>query len=200
MPTMEVPDRESENNTETFEFDTSDSVTPDIWVKETFTNRFGDEKAVLAGDSYGVLVEGGVKADLDWDTTHHDFDDRRKEWTVDVDGLEHLAEVANEAGFTVQISTGMGINEESPLFDAVEAADEGDQISVEYQQKNGNGTNTKSGIVQQSRIANDTPVIVFVRDDGQTMRVKPDQHGDPSLFTGGYHPFVGNVTLLDIEN
>ncbi|ERJ05110.1 hypothetical protein HLRTI_002909 [Halorhabdus tiamatea SARL4B] len=198
---MSSPDRESESAAESFEFDQGSDVTPDAWVKEKFTNRYGDERAVLVGDTYEVMIDGGVKEEADWDKTHPDFDGQREEWLVDVDGLEHLAEVAEEKGFTVATATGDdGIDEDSALFNAVDTAEEGDKIEVEYAQKNGKGTNTKSGEITQSSVTfDDTPVLVFVRDDGQTMRVKPDEHGDTGLFSGGYHPFVGAVTVVEIE-
>lgn len=183
---------------ETFEFDAETAETPDIWVGETFTNRYGDERAVLAGDSYGVLIQGEVKDALDWEETHHKWNDRREEWLVDVDGLEHLEEVAAEHGFTVAADAEEGIDKESPLFDAVEHAEEGASISVEYGQKNGNGTNDKAGEVDRADIHQGEPFITFVRDDGQTMRVKADEHGDIGLFTGGYHPFVGTVVSIEI--
>lgn len=196
MSAMDSPESEEE----TFEFE-QNSDAPDLWVDETFTNRYGDERGVLGGDSYGVLVDGGVKEDLDWDTIHHKFDGQRKEWLVDIDGLEHLANVADEHGFAVATETNDGVNDEDPLFDAAEHANEGAIVQVEYVQKNGNGTNLKSGEVRSATITHDgTPVIVFVRDDGQTMRVKPDERGDAGLFTGGYHPFVGAVTTLNIKN
>lgn len=44
-----------------------------------------------------------------------------------------------------------------------------------------------------------TAFIRFIRDDGQTMRVKFDEHGDSSLFTGGHFPYMGIVTSLAIE-
>lgn len=168
----------------------------DVWVEETFVNRYENDRAVLAGDTYGLMVgegDSGIKQHLNWDTTHHEFDEQRSEWIVDVDGLGHLAEVADEYDMTVATET-----DDSTLLEAVEHVEEGAKIDVKYVQKNGNGTNTKTGGVHSTNVS--VPVIVFIREDGQTMRVKPDEHGDISLYTGGHHPFVGTVTSLAIES
>lgn len=168
----------------------------DVWVEETFVDDDTD-RAVLTGDTYGLMVgEGGngIKQHLNWDTTYHKFDKQRSEWIVDVDGLEHLAEVADEYDITVAAEP-----DDSTLFEAVEHVEEGAKIEVEYVQKNGNGTNTKTGEVRSATVTySDVPVIKFIRGDGQTMRVKHDEHGDIGLFTGGRYPFVGTVTSLAI--
>lgn len=170
----------------------------DVWVEETFVNRYDTDRAVLAGDTYGLMVgegDSGIKHHLNWETTHHEFDEQRREWIVDVDGLGHLAEVADEYDITVATET-----DDSTLLEAVEHVEEGVKLNVKYVQKNGNGMNTKAGGVHSTNVSyDDVPVIVFIREDGQTMRVKPDEHGDISLFTGGHHPFVGTVTSLAIE-
>ncbi len=172
----------------------------DVWVEETFVNDDDDDRAVLAGDTYGLMVgvgesDNGIRSHLIRDTTNYTFDKQRSVWIVDVDGLEHLAAVADEYDMTVATET-----DGSTLSEAVEHVEEGANIDVEYVQKNGNGTNTKTGEVRSARITyDDVPVIKFVREDGQTMRVKPDEHGDISLFTGGHHPLVGIVTSVAIE-
>lgn len=147
--------------------------------------------------NYGLWGEdgNGIKQHLNWDTTHHEFDEQRSEWIVDVDGLGHLAEVADEYDSTVATEP-----DDNTLFEAVEHIEKGAKIDVEYVQKNGNGTNTKTGEVRSARGTDDDALVIrFIREDGQTMRVKPDVHGDISLFTGGHHPFVGIVTSLAIE-
>lgn len=170
----------------------------DVWVEETFVNRYDTDRAVLAGDTYGLMVgegDSGIRQHLNWETTHHKFDEQRSEWIVDVDGLGHLAEVADEYDITVATET-----DDSTLLEVVEHVEEGANIDVKYVQKNGNGTNTKTGGVHSTNVSyDDVPVIVFIREDGQTMRVKPNEYDDISLFTGGHHPFVGTVTSLAIE-
>lgn len=190
----EMSSSESERMTVTFP---ENSTEIDVWVEETFVDRYDTDRAVLAGDTYGLMVGEGdseIKQHLNWEITNHTFDEQRSEWIVDVDGLGHLAEVADEYDSTVATEP-----DDSTLFEAVEHIEEGAKIDVEYIQKNGNGTNTKTGRVRSAITDDDVPVIRFIREDGQTMRVKPDDHGDISLFTGGHHPFVGTVTLLAIE-
>ncbi len=192
----EMSSSESERMTVEFPENSTDI---DVWVEETFVNRYDNDRAVLAGDTYGLMVGesgNGIKQHLNWDTTHHTFDEQRSEWIVDVDGLGHLAEVADEYDMTVATET-----DDSTLFEAVEHVEEGAKIEVEYLQKNGNGTNTKTGEARSARVIHaDVPIIRFIREDGQTMRVKPDEHGAISVFTGGHHPFVGTVTSLAIED
>lgn len=187
------------NNSEVFEVEPDQTHAPDVWVEETFTNRYGDERAVLDGATYDVFVKAGVKHAVDWDKTHHKFNDRRKEWIVDVDGLEHFAEKAAEKGFVVDTSTGEDNEVDPALVEAAEYAEEGAEIEVEYHQKNGNGTNSKAGEIRTVRPEIAGSKILFERDDGQMMRVKEDEHGEVGLFTGGYHPFVGTVAEISIQ-
>lgn len=190
----EMSSSESERMTVTFP---ENSTEIDVWVEETFVDRYDTDRAVLAGDTYGLMVGEGdseIKQHLNWETTHHTFDEQRSEWIVDVDGLGHLVAVADEYEMTVATET-----DDSTLFEAVEHVEAGANIDVEYVQKNGNGMNTKTGEVRSTITSDDAPAIRFIREDGQTMRVKPDDHGDISLFTGGHHPLVGIVTSLAIE-
>ncbi|WP_135666757.1 hypothetical protein [Halorhabdus rudnickae] len=183
----------------TFEFEAQETVVPDVWVEETFENRYGDQRAVLAGDTYDVLIEKGVKDELDWDQTHHKWNERREEWIVDADALDHLQEVADKHGATVAAEIDEIDDAETGLREAAETVEEGDRITVEYLQKNGNGMNSKEGTIWRAPSRRNSPAIVFERDDGQTMRVKHDEFGDVGLFTGGHHPFVGSVSSITIE-
>lgn len=199
-----------EFRTKAFEFENSTDDSPDVWVNGEYVNQYGDTRVVLGGDTYDVFVKGDVKADLDWDITHHKFEDplpfrakdvsgEEKAWTVDKDGLMHLAEVAEESGFTVETSEGQ-VADDDPLFDVVEFVEVGGEVEVTYEKKNGNGRATKSGEVTAADVDTGEPIVVFRRDDGQVMRVRPDEFGEAGLFSGGYHPFVGSVVEVEVEN
>lgn len=177
-----------------FQMTADTESSPDIWVSETYTNEYGDERAVLRGDTYDA--KDIIK--FDWDTTHHDYDGDRKVWIVDADALDILDVKLAAEGFDLD----PGYTDEpdySPLVDAQAAASAEDRIEVEYRQKNGNGTNTKTGAVTQSLEADDHsgPCIQLQRDDGQYMYIKCDDDGDVALYTSGSHaPFVGWVETV----
>jgi hypothetical protein len=187
-----------EFRTETFEFeaDTTDGNTPDLWIEETFINQWDDERAVLGGDTYDAKEI--IK--FDWETTHHDFDGNRNEWIVDADALPELGQKLEDNGYEVAFEAPDEGDEPEALTDLTAFAEEGDRIEVEYQQKNGNGTNTKEGEIDTVYGGDDDTTVGFVRDDGQRMYVKTDEFGEVALFTAGSHaPFVGNTVEVTVE-
>ena len=182
-----------EFKTATFEFDAKNNDdSPDLWVEETFIDQWDTERAVLAGDTY----EAKDVIKFDWDKTHHDFDGDRKAWIVDADALAELGQKLEGDGYEVAFESPEEEMSET-LSDLTEHVESGDTIEVEYAQKNGNGTNRKSGETKNVHIKDNT--VQFIRDDGQWMYVKPDEFGDTALFTSGSHaPFVGNVVEVEV--
>lgn len=181
----------------TFTFDT-EFATADIWVDEQFTNSYGDERAVLAGDTY----EYKETIKFDWETTHHTFDDGRKAWIVDVDALSELEERLEEAGATVDLDA-VEPGDVAPDEDLAALADtaaEGDHVRVTYRKKTGNGTGEYAGVVDRVYTDRDRPRVAFHRDDdGHRMWLKPDQHGNAALFTANSHaPFVGALEAVTL--
>jgi hypothetical protein len=174
-----------------FTFDQQDEPA-DIWVDEVWVNSYGDQRAALKGDTYDA--KDIIK--FDWETTHHDWNDSMKAWVVDTDALEELGERLEDAGYV--FDGGLGPAEEAPtLEDLAVFAEEGDDIHVEYRQKNGEGTNVKSGEVV---LAEDLHVNFTRHSDGHHMGVKTDDHGKVGLFTSGSHaPFVGVVESVTVE-
>lgn len=173
-----------------FEFETE--TTPDVWVADEWVNQYGDKRAALEGRTYAVFKEGGLKAALDWNRTHHDWDAHRKQWVVDSDSLDYLREKAAEMGFDV--AGGGGMDEE--LTALVEVAEAGQQIHVEYRMKGKDSHSTFGGEIE--RVSDKT--VVFYREDGQSMSVQSDEHGDIGLFTFGSHaPYVGEPVNIRIE-
>lgn len=185
-----------EFKTTTFEFDAAnnDADTPDLWVEETFINAYDDERAVLAGDTYDAKEI--IK--FDWEQTHHDFDGDRKAWIVDADALPELGQKLEDNGYTVGFEGPEEDGGPEALSDLCDHVEKGDEVEVEYAQKNGNGTNSKSGRADGTWDEQDA--LTFTRDDGQRMYVKTDEFGDTGLFTAGSHaPFVGSVVEVTVE-
>lgn len=162
-----------------------------------------DGRLVLEGDTYPAkesikCVSYGARA----------WDGDRKVWLVDVDALENLREYLEVDGFGLVDARPTDQDEGDEDGDAdlerleslAETLEEGDRIRVEYAQKNGEGENEKEGVVRQATPGDDEypPFVAFVRDDGQTMRLKLDNRGDLALFTGGYAPYVGDVGVVEI--
>jgi hypothetical protein len=181
-----------------FAFDGStDEERPDIYVAEVFENSYGDLRVKLDGDTY----EAKDIIKFDWETTHHDFDGSDNTWVVDASAMDELGERLEEGGFSFDDGLDSG-RYDDPLEELFEYAEEGDDIIVKYEQKNGNGTSEKSGrVVGTKRMKRDAPRIAFRRHgDNHYMYLEPDEYGNSSLFTGGSHsPYVGAPTEVIIE-
>lgn len=184
-----------------FEFDQDSNDDPaDIWVDETFVNGYNDQRAYLDGKTY----EAKEIIKSNWDRTHHEFDGDSKRWVVDVNALDWLEQQLEDAGFACDFDPGRGIEVEGPLFELHEFVEEGDEFTVVYEQKNGEGLNHKEGEVvdvTHNSGYEDKPEIDFRRlDDDHFMYVQFDEYGNVSLFTGGSHaPFVGAVEKVIVH-
>lgn len=181
----------------TFDFESDDAPeTPDVFVTETFTDSYGTERAVLDGDTYNA--KDVIK--FDWETTHHKFDGDRKEWIVDADALDTLAEKLEDSGFTFGEARG---EMDGPLFDLHTQAEMNDHLEIEYEKKNGTGTGTYAGTVlstSENPVQDGMPQVTLVReDDNHMMYVRHDSGGRVSLYTSGSaYPYVGRVTTVEL--
>jgi hypothetical protein len=180
-----------------FEFDPSNDDPADLWVDEVFRNSYGDQRACIDGDTY----EAKEIIKSNWDRTHHDFDGDRKQWVVDVDSLDWLAEQLEAEGYATDFSPQEDRDE--ALYDAHEYVEEGDDITVTYEQKNRNGESEFSGEVVYVGYTEEgqTPEIRFRRhSDDHLMYVQYDKYGKVALYTSGSHaPFVGAATRLRVH-
>lgn len=169
---------------------TGDMNAPDVFVSETYTDRWGTERAVLGGNTYDA--KESIK--FDWETTHHKPGENSKgefAWIVDVDSLDALAEQLDEDGFTF----GDPDDGPSPTAELCEAAEPGDRVAVSYAKKNGTGDAEKTGTV----LGTVDDWLSFANDEsGSTLRVKPDDSGQVGLFSSGYYPFMGAVNTVEI--
>lgn len=190
----------------TIEFDadydpTADS--PDIWVEDSFVNKYNDERLELDGDTYAVFKTAGLGDSLDWNETHHKFNKPTSTWLIDADSVDYFAEQVEAAGFTFDRTQSDGPDTDGPLFQLADIAAEGDRITVEYWQKNGEGTNIKQGEVASVSTNSgyeDKPQVNFYRDDEQGMYVQFDKFGKESLYTAhSQAPFVGKVKAVTLE-
>lgn len=166
-----------------------------------------DGRLILKGDTYDAKAH--IKA-LDYQDRA--FDGDRKVWTVDVTAIEELHRHLNGGGFLFVDARG---GESEPtieerrresldwLDEFIDGATAGDRVVVEYEQKNGNKTNSKEGTIEKIRLPDeeyrDEPQLVFKRDDGQRMYVEVDEYGKLGLWTSmSFSPFVGAVESLAI--
>lgn len=182
-----------------FEFDQTESEPADIWLDETYVNSYGDARAYIDGATYDA--KDIIK--FDWETTHHDFDESSKRWVVDTDALDELRRRLEDAGFTVDFSSHTR-EFDGPLFALHDYVEEGDDITVEYQQKNGEGVSEKAGeVIDVTYDAGyeEEPKVVFRRhDDNHFMYVQFDDYGQAGLYTGGSHaPFVGAIEAVTVH-
>jgi len=163
-----------------------------------------DGQLVLDGDTYEA--KSHIKA---VDYQHRTFDGDRKVWLVDESVIDDLHRNLNGGGFLFldardEADEDEGPDPEAVLREFIDEASDGDWIRVEYEQKNGEGSNDKEGIVREARLPeeeefDDVPVLRFQRADEQRMYVRPDNYGTLALFTAMSHaPFVGDVTDLDV--
>lgn len=180
---------------------TDDTTTdrPTVEIVEEYENQYGDQRLRLDTPYEARDAMNG----LEWHDAHQDYDPDSQTWLVDADALELVTEALDEAGFDLVDRRGEEPDDDhGPLLALAEEAGtrEGDRIEVHYVQKNGEATNSKAGVITGAALPGDRrgreePVIRFQRDDGQRMSVRPDQHGESSLFTSGSHaPYVGAVT------
>lgn len=165
---------------------------PDIWIADSFENRYGDQRVVLDGDTY----EAKEIIKFDWDTTHHDFDDNRKAWIVDADAIPELSRRLEAGGFD------LGEVQRDRFFQLHEYVEHGDDIRVEYEKKNtGEPGEYEGRVVEVGRTGQGNIQIQFRRhDDDHWMRIERDKYGKVALFTGGSHaPFVGQVDRVVVD-
>ncbi|AGM11202.1 hypothetical protein M197_gp37 [Haloarcula hispanica tailed virus 2] len=217
-------------NVQTFQFqDEEDAEDVDLTfrVTDSYTNRYGDQKAAVetpapwdtpdgmtaANDVVKTLPwgEDDTAEDDDREGAHYTFDRDREAWTLDAEYLRDLAELAQDAGYDWEGVARSEAEDETEaqaaLRELAGAAEEGDTISVTYAKKNGNGLKTYKGEVELAQVGNDaqdpwerrSTGVVFTDTNGKTKRVKPDDDGTPALFSSGYHPFMGVLVSVELE-
>lgn len=163
-----------------------------VVVDDIVDTRYG-RKAVLASP---YDAKDAIKS-LDWDDTHRSWDDARGAWTVDVEAIPMVADELADAGWPLRRPPVYTVDDDVPMESDIEfladTARRGDEIVVEYEQKNGNGENTKSGELVATDAA--SPRLAFRRDDGVHMEVDIDARGRPRLLSPRSHaPYVGEPT------
>lgn len=188
-----------DQQTTTMQFDFTAEQTADdadVYVHETYTNRYGDERAVLDGKTYDAKEI--IK--FDWETTHHKFDGDRKMWEVDASALDELSDRLADGGFTFSMDV-PGARTSGPLFDLAAAADVDDHVTITYEKKNGNGTDEQSGMLYDVEESETSPRLVFRRDDdSHRMYVQHDRNGDAALYTSmSAYPYVGGVVAVELD-
>ena len=162
------------------------SETPTVYVADAFTNRFGDAKARLEGDTYDA--KEAIKS-LDWEETHRTWDDELGAWTIDYNALDDLAKALYEHDMSLGGIGSQLVNTAKRLRDSDERmwAEHGIQVTVEYDSSQGEGTKRKKGVLSSMDPAEGW--IQFKRDDGGVNRV----NGDAILAPTSDYPFMGKI-------
>jgi len=162
------------------------SETPTVYVADAFTNRYGDAKAKLEGDTYEA--KEAIKS-LDWEATHRTWDDELGAWTIDHDALDDLAKALEEHGMSLGGIGGQIVDAAKRLRegDARMWAEHGIRVAVEYDSSQGEGTKHKEGVLSSLDPAEGW--IQFKRDDGGVNRV----NGDAILAPRSDYPFMGKI-------
>jgi hypothetical protein len=168
------------------------SETPTVYVADAFTNRYGDAKARLEGDTYEA--KEAIKS-LDWEETHRTWDDELGAWTIDHDALDDLADALEEHGMTLGGVGGRLVDEAKGLRTSDERmwAEHGIQVVVEYDSSQGQGTKRKEGVLSSMDPAEGW--IQFKRDDGGVNRV----NGDAILAPTSDYPFMGKIERVTLR-
>lgn len=191
----------------------SEADTSTIHVAASWTNRYGDQRAILGGDTYQLFVEEGVKDALNWEEVHHTFCSRddsdskvprikwdragmEKAWVIDgdEDSFEKLEEAVVDAGGkladavvpqTLQVLADV-------LTPREEEWDRGSNELIETQAGDEIRVTYKSARADwevktvEGIVTSTSPEegkIRFVRPDGQSMKIGVGDRGDPALFT-----------------
>lgn len=143
---------------------------------------------------------------------HYKFDDSRKAWTLDAHGLDALQQAAEAEGYAwADERDADPVEYDDELTALAEFAQRDDTIAVTYAKKNGNGENVYAGTVQDASAVGDKHYghangvtatedrVVFLDTDGKGKKVKRDDDGVPSLYSSGYHPYMGAVVEIRVE-
>lgn len=196
-------------------------------VVATFQNSYNDDRVAVEtpapwnvpddhnGDPPNDVVKalpwGDDDADDDEQPAHYTFEAndhaapaaaRDEAWVLDADAAPALREAAADNGYTWTDldDTADESGEAATFTDLITFINEGDRVHVHYEKKNGNGTNTYSGVaLDHSRIQTSQTNsyedwdMVFEDDDGKTKCVKLDDNGQAGLFSNSHYPFMGEV-------
>lgn len=159
---------------------------------------WGDEDALQADDY-----------DPD-DGAYHTFDaDSYKApdntWVIDQRAVDELRERATAEGYDwaddTQTATTEdeheGDSEDDTLDHLTEFAEQGDDIELRYEKKNGNGIGTKTGEVEVAETGEGeygrtvTQGLVIRRDDGKVNKLRRDDNDDPGAYSNSQYPYMG---------
>jgi hypothetical protein len=173
-----------------------------------------------ANEVVKALPWGEDDADGDRDGAHYTFDEDREAWTLDQDYLRDLADLAEDAGYEWEgrargeAEANEATAAQAQLRALAAAAEAGDYIQATYVKKNGNGRNTYEGVVERAQVGDDPSEdeawdtrrrrtretgVIFTDEGGKTKRVRTDDDGTPALYSAGYHPFMGELVYVDLE-
>lgn len=189
-----------------FETETDDETNPTFRVVEEFTDSWGTDRVAIETpapwDTPDEMQPANeIVKSLEWDIHHQTWDENREAWVLDDSGVPHVRERAEEAGY--EWAEGReGREVDGTLAALCEAVEDGDAITVTYAKKNGNGEATRTGTVGGvwDSDGSDSIGLRFVEEDGKSKWVRPDDDGNAGIFSSGYYPFMGLVTVVEVES
>lgn len=196
-----------------------------VAVTEKWTNRYDDVRVEVetpapwdtpddmtpANDLIKSLPWGDDEADDGETPAHYKFDESREAWVIDAAAVDDLADVVTEAGYTFVAFDDAAADDESDVEQteavetfaaALEAAENGDRVTLTYEKANGNGLAEKTGDVETlTEFTNDrmTPGLVIRRDDGNVTKTRLDDDDVPAVFSKGRYPYMGRLVAVDIN-
>lgn len=186
---------------------------------DKYQNRFNDLKIVVDAPAPWKAPDDLqapndlIKSIGEWEEHHWDMAEpssvgveaEDKVWTLDASALQPLQETLAESGYewVDARDDDNDDNDETDVLDAVAGfVAEGDDITVRYDMANGDGVGEKAGRVDAAYEGEGRGVskaVSFTRDDGNVNRIKYDDNGEPSIFSGGYYPFMGQILSVAVE-
>ena len=198
--------------TETTAADDTDELA--FRVTDEYVNGYGDDRIVVETPAPwdtpdGMTPANEVVKSLNWNDHHYTFDKGRKAWTLDVSGTKALKQAAADAGYNyedVRTPTHITDDEEESEVDDVftevlATVAEGDEVVVRYEKKNGNGVAEYAGTVESVAPEGEGyryTGLGFYDANGKHKTVKRDDDGVPSIYSSGYHPYMGSVVSVSV--
>jgi hypothetical protein len=201
--------------------DTTGEDTPEVVfrvIKEFKSDNWGRKVEIDAPAPWNTPDEVTdpnevVKSIGEWAEYHWQLDTDVGIWTLDADAIEPLREAATAAGYEWVDDRGADPKEdtttnESPETDVLdrltELAEQGDQIEVRYEQKNGNGINSKAGEVEVVETGEGeygrtvSEGVIIRRSDEHVNEVRRDNNDEPSVFSRATSPYMGELISASI--
>lgn len=179
---------------------------------------FGHGEEWDAAENEVAAKPNAVVKSLIWNEHHYNFQqpgDRgpaNKKWVLEPSGVEPLREAVEATGYEWVDERGPDPDEymadDGDAYDRLtDFAERGDTVTIHYEMANGNGRNTKTGVVIVSNTGDEenkrgtTPAQKFSikRDDGNVNTVeRHDVHGTGVYSKCPQSPYMGDPVAVEV--